>query len=224
MKVLIVEDDRTIAKGLARNLEFEGYEVLLATDGEEGLRAAREVELDLIILDVMLPKLNGYEVCRRLRAEGICTPIIMLTVKGQEEERVLGFKLGADDYVVKPFSVMELMERIRAVLRRTRGMAPSERVEFGDVVLDFGSLEAWKEGVSVHLSPKEFGIMRVLTERAGRPVSRKELLTSVWGYDVELNTRTVDAHIASLRKKLEDDPSEPRHILTVHGVGYKFVF
>jgi len=224
MKVLIVEDDRTIAKGLARNLEFEGYEVLLATDGEEGLRAARKVELDLIILDVMLPKLNGYEVCRRLRAEGICTPIIMLTVKGREEERVLGFKLGADDYVVKPFSVMELMERIRAVLRRTRGRDPSERVEFGDVVLDFGSLEAWKGVGSVHLSPKEFGIMRVLTERAGRPVSRKELLASVWGYDVELDTRTVDAHIASLRKKLEDDPSRPEHILTVHGVGYKFVF
>ena len=224
MKVLIVEDDRAIAKGLARNLEFEGYEVLLATDGEEGLRAARKVELDLIILDVMLPKLNGYEVCRRLRAEGICTPIIMLTVKGREEERVLGFKLGADDYVVKPFSVMELMERIRAVLRRTRGSDPTERVEFGDVVLDIRSLEAWKGGGSVHLSPKEFRIMRVLTERAGRPVSRKELLASVWGYDVELDTRTVDAHIASLRKKLEDDPSRPEHILTVHGVGYKFVF
>ena len=193
MKILVVEDDRAIARGLMVNLELEGYEVAVASDGEEGLRIARAGGVDLIILDVMLPKLGGYEVCRHLRAEGVDTPIIMLTVKGREEERVLGFRLGADDYVVKPFSIMELME-------------------------------GGKGDVPVHLSPKEFEVMRLLTERAGSTVSRKELLADVWGYKADIETRTVDAHIASLRRKLEDDPSEPRHILTVHGVGYKFVF
>ncbi|MFH1006508.1 MAG: response regulator transcription factor [Candidatus Latescibacterota bacterium] len=222
--LLVVEDDTAIAKGLAHNLEFEGYHVLSARDGETGLRLLRERSVDLMILDIMLPHMSGFDVCRAMRAEGIRTPIIMLTAKGQEIDRVLGLELGADDYVTKPFSIRELLARIKAVLRRTAGHIPDlNRVRFGEVVLDFGKFEACVRGCEVHLSPKAFGVIKHLIQNEGRVVSRNELLDRVWGYDTFPTTRTVDNHIAELRAGLEADPAHPEHILTVHGVGYKFV-
>ncbi|MCK5328950.1 MAG: response regulator transcription factor [Candidatus Latescibacteria bacterium] len=222
--LLVVEDDTAIAKGLAHNLEFEGYHVLSARDGETGLRLSRERSVDLMILDIMLPRMNGFDVCRTMRAEGIRTPIIMLTAKGQEIDRVLGLELGADDYVTKPFSIRELLARIKAVIRRTTEHTPDlGRVRFGDVVLDFGTFEAHVRGREVHLSPKAFGVIKHLIQNEGRVVSRNELLDRVWGYDAFPTTRTVDNHVAELRAGLEGDPAHPEHILTVHGVGYKFV-
>ena len=222
--LLVVEDDTTIAKGLAHNLEFEGYHVLSARDGETGLRLLQEHPVDLMILDLMLPHMSGFDVCRTMRDEGIRTPIIMLTARGQEIDRVLGLELGADDYVTKPFSIRELLARIKAVLRRT-SEPPSalDHFVFGSAVLDFQRFEARVRGREIHLSPKEFGLLKFLIQNEGRVVSRSELLDRVWGYDAFPTTRTVDNHIADLRAKLEDDPAHPKHILTVHGVGYKFV-
>jgi DNA-binding response OmpR family regulator len=223
-RVLVVEDDAAILRGLRDNLTAESYEVITAADGAEGYRLSQEKTPDLIILDLMLPKLSGYEICRKLRNEGSHVPILMLTARGDEADRILGLDLGADDYVSKPFSVRELLARVRALLRRSDPQkAPVDQLTFGDVVVDFPQFEARKKGQPVEMTPKEFGVLRYLAARAGKVVQRQELLEEVWGYANYPTTRTVDNHIASLRAKLEDDPAEPRHLLTVHGVGYKFV-
>jgi DNA-binding response OmpR family regulator len=221
--VLVIEDEPAILEGLRDNLEFEGYRVLTAGDGEAGLKIARDQHPDVIVLDLMLPRLSGYEVCRRLRAAKITTPILILTARGEEMDRVLGLDLGADDYVTKPFSVRELAARVRALLRRTKPEhgAPAE-VRFGDVRIDFERYEAFKNGTPVDLTRKEFAVIRLLAARPGVAVTRDELLEQVWGYDARQSTRTVDNHIAALRAKLEA-PGEPRHLITIHGVGYKLV-
>ena len=223
-RILVVEDDPAILRGLSDNLRLESYEVLTASDGEAGDRLAHEARPDLIVLDLMLPKLSGYELCRKLRAEGLATPILMLTARGEEADRVFGLDLGADDYVTKPFSVRELLARIRALLRRAHPPRPlPDEVRFGDVVVDFRSYEATRGGTPVDMTPKEFQLLRLLSARAGEVVSRSELLEDVWGYETLPNTRTVDNHVATLRAKLEPDKSATPHIQTVHGVGYKFV-
>ena len=222
--ILVVEDEPAILRGLADNLKFESYDVLTATDGEAGYRLMKERKPDLVILDLMLPKLSGYELCRKVRAEGVTTPILMLTARGEEGDRVLGLDLGADDYVTKPFSVRELMARVRALLRRSQPpKALPDELRFDDVVVDFRSYEARKGGRLIEMTRKEFSLLRLLAARAGEVVTRDELLNEVWGYEKFPTTRTVDNHIASLRTKLERDPAEPQHLRTVHGVGYKFV-
>ncbi len=225
-RILIVEDDVAILRGLKDNLEYESYEVMTATDGEQGYCLIQEKKPDLIILDLMLPKMSGYELCRKVRKDGITTPILMLTARGEEVDRVLGLDLGADDYVTKPFSVPELLARIRAIIRRVHqaktGDLPSD-LRFGDVVIDFKCFEARKDEKVLDLSRKEYGVLRLLAARAGEVVTRDELLDEVWGYDQYPTTRTVDNHISLLRTKLEDDPSNPHHLITVHGVGYKLV-
>jgi DNA-binding response OmpR family regulator len=225
-RILIIEDDVAILRGLKDNLEYESYEVLTAADGEEGYFLIKEKKPDLIILDLMLPKMNGYELCRKVRNEGVTTPILMLTARSEEMDRVHGLDLGADDYVTKPFSVPELLARIRAIIRRIQkvktGNLPSE-LRFGDVSVDFKCFEARKGGDILEMSRKEFGILRLLAARPGEVITRDELLDEVWGYDQYPTTRTVDNHIALLRTKLEDNPSKPRYLLTVHGVGYKLV-
>jgi len=222
--VLVIEDEGLILKGLRDNLEFEGYQVLDASDGETGLRLVRQRRPDLIILDLMLPRLSGYEVCRRLRAEKIEIPILMLTARAEEVDRVLGLDLGADDYVTKPFSVPELLARIRALLRRAHSPAtlPAD-VRFGNVQVDFERFEAFRHGKSVELTRKEFALLRLLAARPGVAITRDELLEKVWGYEATQSTRTVDNHIASLRSKLEEKSGEPVHLITIHGVGYKLV-
>jgi len=225
-RILIIEDDLAILRGLKDNLEYESYEVLTAKDGEQGYCLIREKKPDLIILDLMLPKMNGYEVCRKVRDEGVTTPILMLTARGEEVDRVLGLDLGADDYVTKPFSVPELLARVRAILRRVQRSKKGDlagELCFGKVSIDFKRFEARRAGKILNMSRKEFGVLRLLTARAGEVVTRDELLDEVWGYDQYPTTRTVDNHIALLRTKLEEDPSKPRHLLTVHGVGYKLV-
>ena len=223
-RILVIEDDVAILRGLRDNLVRESWEVLTAEDGEEGYRLARERNPDLIILDLMLPTLSGYEICRKLRDEGDSVLILMLTARGEEADRVLGLDLGADDYVTKPFSIRELKARIRALLRRTDPPpAPPDTLSFGDVVVDFLQYDARRGGNPVEMTPKEFGVLRYLAARAGEVVSRYELLEKVWGYGKFPTTRTVDNHLAALRAKLEDNPAEPRYLQTVHRVGYKFV-
>jgi DNA-binding response OmpR family regulator len=223
-RILVVEDDPAILRGLADNLRLESYEVLTAKDGEEGYRLAREHNPDLLILDLMLPKLGGYELCRKLRSEGVTSSIIMLTARGEEADRVLGLDLGADDYVTKPFSVRELLARIRAVLRRAQpAHALPDELRFDDVEVDFRRYEARKGGRALEMTRKEFGVLRLLAARSGEVLTRDDLLNEVWGYEQYPSTRTVDNHIASLRAKLEENPAEPRHLLTMHGVGYKLV-
>lgn len=225
-KILIVEDDLAILRGLKDNLEFESYEVLTAEDGERGYAALKETKPDLVILDLMLPKMSGYELCRKARKEGLTTPILMLTARGEEKDRVAGLDQGADDYVTKPFSVPELLARIRALIRRVdlarTGDLPAE-LRFDDVTVDFKRFEARKGGRAIEMSRKEFGILRLLAARRGEVVERSELLDEVWGYDQFPTTRTVDNHIALLRGKLEDDPAHPRRLITVYGVGYRLV-
>jgi len=223
-KVLIVEDEPDMILGLKDNFEFEGYEVITAPDGMAGLERARAIKPDLIILDIMLPKLSGLEVCKTLRGEGYENPIIMLTARGQEIDKVVGLELGADDYVTKPFSIRELLARVRAILRRTEGKKKRlERYRFADVDLDFEVYRAKKGDQPLDLSPREFELLRYLIERKGETVSRDRLLEDVWGYESYPSTRTVDTHIAKLRAKIGDSGSEPRFILTIHGSGYKFV-
>jgi DNA-binding response OmpR family regulator len=225
--VLIVEDDRAILEGLQESLRMERYDVISASDGDTGFRLAREKKPDLIILDLMLPKMGGFEICRKLRAEAFTAPILMLTARSEESDRVLGLDLGADDYVTKPFSVRELLARVRALLRRASGEDKGEKLpdelRFDDVVVDFRRCEALKGGNAVELTRKEFGVLRLLAAKAGEVLSRDDLLNAVWGYESYPNTRTVDVHIALLRSKLEDNPSAPRRLVTVHGIGYKFV-
>jgi len=225
-KILIIEDDLAILRGLKDNLEYESYEVMTATDGETGYNLIQEKKPDLIILDLMLPKMSGYELCRKVRVEGNTTPILMLTARGEEVDRILGLDLGADDYVTKPFSVPELLARIRALFRRVHlsksGGLP-DTLEFGEVVIDFKRFEAKKGSRALEFSRKEYGVLRLLAAKAGEVVSRDELLDEVWGYNQYPTTRTVDNHVALLRSKLEDDPSQPNHLITVHGVGYRLV-
>jgi DNA-binding response OmpR family regulator len=223
-RIIVIEDDRAILRGLKDNLEFESYEVLTATDGEQGYRLIREQSPDLIVLDLMIPKMDGYELCRKVRSEGMTTPILMLTARSEEMDRVHGLDIGADDYVTKPFSVPELLARIRAILRRAQPpTALPENLCFDDVSIDFKCFEARKGEQVLKLSRKEFGVLRLLATRPGQVVTRNEMLDEVWGHECFPTTRTVDNHIASLRSKLEDDPSNPRHLITVHGVGYKLV-
>jgi len=224
--ILVVEGEESIAEPMVENLEFEGYEVLDARDGNRGLELALSGRADLVLLDIMLPGVNGYEICRRMPEEGIDITVIMLTARGEEADKVRGLDIGADDYLTKPVGILELMARIRAALRRGgsgKEVPTSELLEFGQVRVDFGRFEALMDGEQVHLSPKEFGILKLLWERAGKAVSRAEILQEVWGYDVYPTTRTVDTHIAELRATLERDPAHPEHILTVHGTGYRLV-
>ena len=223
-KVLIVEDDPAILRGLADNLRFEKYDVLTATDGEAGYNLQHTQNPDLIVLDLMLPRMTGLELCRKLRTEGQQVPILMLTARGEEADRVVGLDLGADDYVTKPFSVMELLARIRALLRRTNSSKslPND-LSFGDVEIDFLRYFARRRGKPVDMTRKEFAILRLLGSRTGEVVTRDELLNEVWGVESYPVTRTVDNHIAGLRAKLEADPARPVYIRTVHGVGYQFV-
>lgn len=225
-RVLVVEDDLAILRGLKDNLEFESYEVLTAEDGERGYADLKEKKPDLVILDLMLPKMSGTELCRKVRNEGITTPILMLTARGEEKDRVAGLDQGADDYVTKPFSVPELLARIRALIRRVdlskTGDLPAE-LHFDDVAIDFKRFEARKAEKTIEMSRKEFGILRLLAARRGEVVRREELLDEVWGYDQYPTTRTVDNHIALLRGKLEADPANPRRIITIYGVGYRLV-
>ena len=223
-KILIVEDEPDMVLGLRDNFEFEGYEVVTAADGAAGLEKARSEKPDLMILDIMMPKLSGLEVCKTLRGEGFEKPIIMLTARGQEIDKVVGLELGADDYVTKPFSIRELLARVRAILRRTEGSKRRlARYRFADVELDFEIYRATRAGDPLDMSPREFELLRYLIERKGDTVSRDQLLEDVWGYESYPSTRTVDTHIAKLRAKIGDSGSEPRYILTMHGAGYKFV-
>ncbi|HSM36121.1 MAG TPA: response regulator transcription factor [Longimicrobiales bacterium] len=225
-RVLIVEDEAAILMALEDDLVLEGYEVETASDGPSGLRRAREGGADLVILDVMLPGLDGFEVCRRLRAEGVRVPILMLTAKSQELDRVLGLELGADDYVTKPFSPRELLARVKALLRRTHperaGGARADRFAFGDVEVDFRKYEARRRGAPVDLTRHEFDLLRFLIEHRHEALSRGQILAGVWDDPVSVFPRTVDTHVANLRRKLEADPSRPRHLVSVRGVGYRF--
>jgi two-component system alkaline phosphatase synthesis response regulator PhoP len=222
-KVVIVEDDAAMAAALKDGFAYEGYEVQLARDGEAGLKLAREASPDIVILDVMLPKVSGLDVCKRLRSEGSALPIIMLTARGQEIDKVVGLKLGADDYVTKPFGFMELMARVEALLRRTSGPARSAEVYgFGDVVVDFKKAEVKKRGEAVEITARELKLLQYFIAHRGEVVPRERLLDQVWEYDDVPLTRTVDMHVAKLRKKIENDPADPRFIITVHRMGYKF--
>jgi two-component system alkaline phosphatase synthesis response regulator PhoP len=223
-RILIVEDEPDMILGLKDNFEFEGYEVVTASDGATGLERARSDKPDLLILDIMLPRLSGLEVCKTLRGEGFSAPIVMLTARGQEIDKVVGLELGADDYVTKPFSIRELLARVRAILRRSEGQKKRlARYRFSDVALDFEAYRATRGGEPLDLSPREFELLRYLIERKGETVSRDRLLEDVWGYESYPSTRTVDTHIAKLRAKIGDSGTEPKWILTIHGMGYKFV-
>jgi len=221
-RILIVEDELPMRTALQDVLEGEGYRVLTATEGKSGLERAIEEKPDLILLDIMMPNLDGFEVCRELRRLSIPVPILMLTAKGQVEDRVTGLDAGADDYLVKPFSTEELLARVRALLRRThrQGNAPT-RLRLGDTEVDLVRQTARRGRRVLHLTAKEFAMLRLMAETPGEPVSRERFLDAVWGYTAFPTTRTVDNHIASLRSKLESNPDEPRWIITVHGVGYK---
>jgi DNA-binding response OmpR family regulator len=222
-RILIIEDEESILMPLEDNLKLEGYEVSCARDGLEGLSMAAERPFDLIVLDIMLPKMDGFEVCKRLRQDRVMTPILMLTAKSQEIDKVLGLELGADDYVTKPFSSRELLARIKSILRRAK--EPHRGIDFfrfDAIELDFVKYEAKKHGRPVPLTALEFVLLHFLVQNKGRVVHRNEVLDNVWGKDVYVDARTVDKHISLLRKKFEDDPQEPKYILGVRGIGYKF--
>ena len=222
-RILLVEDEPGLVLTLRDRLTKEGYSVESTPDGESGLeRAAREA-FDLVLLDVMLPRINGFDVLRELRKRGVETPVIMLTAKGQVADKVAGLKLGADDYVTKPFEMVELLARVEAKLRRVPvNVHPAEGYQFGDVRVDFRRAEATKEGKPLELSAREFQLLKHFIEHRGATLTREELLNEVWGYNEMPSTRTVDVHVAWLRQKVEPNPRHPQFILTVHGVGYKF--
>ncbi|HVJ27867.1 MAG TPA: response regulator transcription factor [Vicinamibacterales bacterium] len=223
-RVLIVEDNQDLAFGLRNNLEIEGYAVDVAADGPAGVAAARAVTPDLVVLDLMLPGMDGYRVLRQLREDGLTMPVLILTAKGEEADKVLGFRLGADDYVTKPFGVLELLARVEALLRRGRPPLAQQPVTvrgFGDVDLDLSTRIVRRNGQMVALTPMEFDLLVALLRRNGAVVSRIELLAEVWGHSAAVLTRTVDTHVGELRRKLEQDPSAPRHILTVRKAGYR---
>ena len=219
--ILIIEDDATMLRGLKDNFEFKGYRVLTAADGEEGLEAALSHKPDLIVLDIMLPKINGYEVCRLIRKEDLEMPIIMLTAKGEESDIVLGLNLGADDYVTKPFSIKELLARTAAFLRRSK-QTDEEIYEFADYRLDIPARKLTREGSEVKLSPKEFKLLELFLKRCGRALTRDEILNAVWGYDCYVGPRSIDRFVTTLRNKIEPDPHNPTFIHTIREIGYKF--
>ena len=225
-RLLIVEDEVALAEGLRDNFEIEGYEVLLAHDGEAGLSLAKSERPDIIILDVMMPKMSGFDVCKELRGRGDQTPIIMLTARTEEVDRILGLELGADDYVAKPFSMRELVARVKAVLRRQPGKKSKNiKIEdIGKIKIDFDHYLAYdRDGNQIDMTFKEFEILKFFQQNKEKTVSRDELLDKVWGYEIYPTSRTVDNHIVKLRKKIEQDPERPKHILTVYGIGYKFI-
>lgn len=221
-RILVVEDNERLAYGLRNNLEIDGHTVEVAADGRAGLEAALAGEPDLVVLDLMLPGMDGYRVLRSLRDRGADLPVLILTAKGEEADKVMGFRLGADDYVTKPFSVLELLGRVSAILRRAGGGEAAGHTEsFGDVEIRVERRTVLRAGAEVHLTPKEFDLLVALVRRRGAVAGRVALLKEVWGYRGTPATRTVDTHIAELRRKLEDRPAEPRHILTVHRRGYR---
>jgi two-component system alkaline phosphatase synthesis response regulator PhoP len=223
-RVLIVEDEPGLLLGLQDNCEYEGYEVLAARDGQEALDVALAGRPDLILLDVMLPKMSGLDVCRILRQRGVTAPIIMLTARSQEVDKVVGLEVGADDYVTKPFGVRELMARVRAQLRRASTPPPRiETCRFGDIELDFQRHQATRAGRPLALTPREFEMLKYFARRRSEVVTREELLDHVWGLSNYPFTRTVDNHVAKLRRKIEPAPARPRWLITVHRVGYKFL-
>lgn len=219
-RILVVEDDAAIALGLGDDLKLEGYDVVVLQDGESALQTARKEPFDLILLDVMLPNKDGFEVCRELRRANVQTSIILLTAKTQESDKVLGLDLGADDYVTKPFSPRELRARIKAVLRR-KGDTP-DIFRFADIEVDFTRCDLRRAGKNVEMTPLEFKILGAFIRHRGRVLTREQLLDEVWGHDVFLTDRVVDTHITNLRKKLEPDPSAPRYFISVRGFGYRF--
>lgn len=226
-KILIVEDEAAMRMGLKDNLEFESYEVEVAIDGAEGLQKVSANSYDLVILDVMMPKMSGFDVCKSMRKQGDMTPVIFLTAKSEEIDKVLGLELGADDYLTKPFSLRELIARVKAILRRQKvNEAPkglSGPQQIGKLTLDFAQYQAHNTEGGVKMSYKEFEILQYLLERKNDVVSRYDLLNEVWGYDAQPTTRTVDNFILRLRQRVEQNPNDPQIILTVHGVGYKLV-
>jgi DNA-binding response OmpR family regulator len=226
-KILIVEDERAVARGLEYALQNEGFEVLYAESGQEALDLSRTKDPNLILLDIRLPDISGFDVCRQLRQEGKRQPILMLTALDEPVDKVLGLELGADDYVVKPYNLRELIARIRALLRRAYGAlsqaSQGEIITFGEVKLDLEQLRVTRAGQLVYLTPTEFRLLRYLASRPNRPVSRETLIEAVWGYDSDIGSdRTVDVHMRHLRQKLEPDPADPTWLVTVRGVGYKF--
>lgn len=222
--ILIVEDEKEMQRGLRDNLEFEEYQVDVADNGAAGLNLIKDNQYDLVLLDVMMPQMSGFDVCKKAREAGVKTPIIMLTAKGEEIDKVLGLEFGADDYITKPFSVRELLARVKAVLRRapagTLALAP---VVIGQLEVDFSSYKATQKGKEIEMTPKEIDILRYLWQHQAQAVSRDELLAQVWGYDESISSRTVDNFILKLRKKVEKNPSAPRHIISIHGVGYRLI-
>jgi len=223
-KILIVEDEPNMVAGLRDNFEFEGYQVISAPDGVAGLERALSEAPDLVILDVMMPRMSGLDVCKQLKTKKPAIPIIMLTARGQEVDKVVGLELGADDYITKPFSIRELLARVKAVLRRA-GITPraAEKYSFGEVEVNLRSCRVSRRGKEMDFSSKEFELLKFFLHHPGETLSRDRLLEEVWGYAHFPTTRTVDAHIVRLRQKVEPKPDEPRFILTVHGTGYKFV-
>ncbi len=222
--ILIVEDEPNMRLGLKDNLEFEGYDVDFANDGEAGLQKILDNDYDLILLDVMMPKMSGFDVCKTIRKKGITTPVILLTAKDQEIDKVLGLELGADDYVTKPFSVRELLARIKAVLRRGDNLRTEEvKVQIGRIEVNFQNYTAFENSTSVQMSHREFEILNYLWKHRNKTVSRDDLLEKIWGYDETPTTRTVDNFILKLRQKTEKDPNHPQIIITVHGIGYKLI-
>ena len=222
-RILIVEDEPAMVAGLRDNFEYEGYDVVSAADGVDGLDRALADNPDLVVLDVMMPRMSGLDVCKQLKIKKPQLPIIMLTARGQEIDKVVGLELGADDYVTKPFSIRELMARVKAVLRRVAPQTPEDVYHFSDVEVNVRSNEVLRNGNRVELSAKEFALLAYFVAHPAETLSRDRLLDAVWGYENYPNTRTVDTHIVHLRQKLEPNPEEPRFILTVHGTGYKFV-
>ena len=223
-KILVVEDEPNMVMGLRDNFEFEGYEVITARDGVEGLQLALEESPDLVVLDVMMPRMSGLEVCKQLRAQRSSIPIIMLTARGQEVDKVVGLELGADDYVTKPFSIRELLARVKAVLRRT-AVLPKDQDQhsFGDIEVDLRRCRVLRSGKPLEVSSKEFELLKYFICHSGETLSRNQLLEDVWGYEHYPTTRTVDTHLVRLRQKLEPNPEQPQYFLTVHGTGYRFV-
>ena len=223
-KILIVEDEPNMVAGLRDNFEFEGFQVATALDGVEGLEQALKISPDLVILDVMMPRMSGLDVCKQLKAKRPSIPIIMLTARGQEVDKVVGLELGADDYVTKPFSIRELLARVKAVLRRAKTLPQEQdRYAFGDVEVDLRGYQVRRGGKPIEFSGKEFDLLKYFLCHSGQTLSRDRLLDEVWGYENYPTTRTVDTHIVRIRQKLEPVPEDPRYFLNVHGVGYKFV-
>lgn len=224
-RILLVEDEPSLVMTLSDLLASEGHQVQAISDGQKGFEAACRQDFELLILDVMLPNKNGFDICRELRGRGVQTPILMLTARGQVIDKVLGLKLGADDYLTKPFDAMELLARVEALLRRTP-VAPTklpDTFRFGPLVVDFRRTQVKRNGQIVELSAREFELLRYFIQQRDVTLSRQQLLRDVWGYDEEAMTRTIDVHVGALRQKLEDDAQQPRYFLTVRGLGYKFV-